>query len=205
MPKNKNPLFTLFVLSFLFLFLTPSQALARMRRNNYIVGKLGAYTPESSDLSGFDSGFTGEFDIGRYLNRNFAVEGGFGYLETYLPAVFYFNQNQFFPEDDIDATYLEATAKAVFPIPLYYAYARPAINLYAGAGLGVYFAHESIDGPSADDTVAGFHVLGGGDFNVNRRFFVGPEFKYIFARPDLVFGKTSLDGFIFTINFGYRF
>nr|MDA8087208.1 outer membrane beta-barrel protein [Nitrospiraceae bacterium] len=166
-------------------------------------GKFGAYTPESGDLNGFSSDFAGEAAFGHYFNDNFAAEFGVGYLQT--SATFYDPRYDIFYNEDIDATFLEATAKAVLPIPYYYpgAYSRSYMDLYAGVGAGIYFANDSIDAFdfSQHETVGGFHILGGLDFNIERNFFLGLEAKYLWAKPF----DTSLDGLIFTGNFGYRF
>ncbi len=174
-------------------FALPAFACAEQR--SYIVGKLGSYTPESSDLDGFSSDFAGEIAFGHYFNRNFALELGVGHFQT-SATFFDFYTNSFFTEN-IDTTYVDATAKAVYPVEFY------NIDLYAGAGAGVYFSSDEIRdfGLSQDDTAAGFHLLGGGDFYFNRNIFFGLETKYIFVRPF----HTSMDGLIFTGNIGYRF
>lgn len=183
-------------------FAFPSFASAEQ---NYIVGKLGVYSPESSDLTdfGFSSDFAGGVAVGHYFNPNFAVEAGVGHLQT--SATEFDAAGNIFVNEDIDATFIEATAKLVFPIPYFY-YAtryRPAMDLYVGAGGGVYFANDDIDaiGFHQSDTVGGFHVLGGADFNIDRHFFLGFELKYLWAKPF----ATRIDGLIFSGNFGYRF
>ncbi|MDA8157496.1 MAG: outer membrane beta-barrel protein [Actinomycetota bacterium] len=170
----------------------------------YIVGKLGGYTPESSDLSGFSTDFNGELAIGNYLTRNIAVELGVGHLQTsstfFDPTVGYF-------DEDIDATYIDGTVKLVFPIE-YAGYRRleePFMDLYVGGGGGIYFADDNADaiGFHQSDTAGGGHVLGGMDFNLGGGAFLGAETKYIFVQA---FQKlpTKLDGFIFTVNLGYK-
>lgn len=168
-------------------------------QSNYIVGKIGSYTPESNDLTGFDTDFTGEVAVGHYLSPNFAVEAGVGYLQTSGDVVVSDSQ-VFFAREDINATFLEGTAKLVFPVPYgYYSTEyRPFMDFYVGAGGGVYFAHDNFLG---NDTVGGVHVLGGVDFDVDRNFFLGLEAKYLWARPF----DTSIDGFIFSGDIGYRF
>ena len=44
--------------------------------SNYVVGKLGVYIPTSNDLSGYDTGFNGEFAFGHYFNPYLALEIG---------------------------------------------------------------------------------------------------------------------------------
>ncbi len=170
-------------------------------QQNYIAAKLGGYSPQSNDLSGYNTDFNGELVFGHYFNRNFATEFGVGHLQT-SGIVF---TGIGLATEDIDATYLEATAKAVFPVPYYYSRGsyEPSVDFYFGGGLGVYFANDNVDaiGFSRSETVPGGHILGGADFNFDRNFFLGLEAKYIFVRAF----DTDLDGFIFTGNIGYRF
>lgn len=171
----------------------------------YIVGKLGGYTPESSDLSGFSTEFNGELAVGHYFGRNFALEVGVGHLQT---SATFFDPTIGFYNDDIDATYIDGTAKLVFPIEYYGArrYREPFMDLYIGGGGGIYFVNERIDaiGFSQNDTVPGGHVLGGVDFNIGGGGFVGLEGKYIFVKAFQTL-PARLDGFIFTGNIGYKF
>ena len=48
----------------------------------YIAFKPGIFSPQSSDLDGFDTGFNGDFVFGFRLNPNIAVELGIGYFNT---------------------------------------------------------------------------------------------------------------------------
>ena len=44
--------------------------------NNYVVGKLGFYSPTYNDLSGYDTGFNTWVAFGHYFTPNFAMELG---------------------------------------------------------------------------------------------------------------------------------
>ena len=48
----------------------------------YIAVKPGMYSPQSSDLNGFNTGFNGEIVAGYRCNPNVAVEMGLGYFHT---------------------------------------------------------------------------------------------------------------------------
>ncbi len=197
--KKRIILFATAVILAFFAFF-PSFAAAQ-RNYNYVVAKLGVYSPISNELSDYSSDFNGEVDFGHYFSPYFAAEFGVGHLQTSGTVLTF---SGFFATEDIDATYLEATAKAVFPVPYYYSrHYQPFMDLYLGGGLGVYFANDNVDaiGFSTSDTVPGFHILGGADFNLNQNVFLGLELKYMYAKPF----DTDIEGMIFTGNIGYRF
>ncbi len=201
--RKKTILFASAVILAFFAFF-PSFAAAQSYNGNfkynYVVAKLGVYSPISNELTDYSSDFNGEVDFGHYFSPYFATEFGVGHLQTSGTVLTF---NGFFATEDIDATYLEATAKAVFPVPYYYSRTQPLMDLYLGGGVGVYFANDNVDaiGFSTSDTVPGFHILGGADFNLNRDVFLGLELKYMYAKPF----DTDIEGMIFTGNIGYRF
>ncbi len=209
MKMKKTALISAIILVFsLFVFtLFPSFAAAQRNydyqpNSNYVVIKLGGYSPVSNELTGYDTGFNGEAAFGHYFNRYFATELGVGHLQTSGTA-FCVALNAFCTED-IDATYVEATAKAVFPVPYYYSRGYgPLMDFYLGGGVGVYFANDNVDAIDfhRSDTVPGFQILGGTDFNLNRNVFLGLELKYMYAKPF----DTDIEGMIFTGNIGFRF
>ena len=195
--KNSFPFFLIFLVMF-FVF----SSLAAAQPNNYIVGKFGGYSPASNDLTGFDTDFNGELAFGHYFNRNFATEFGVGHLQT--SGTVCLDINCFtLGTQNIDATYIDGTAKLVFPFPYYYppAYNVSSGDLYVGGGVGVYFVHDNLLG---DATTPGGHILGGADFNITREVFLGLEAKYIFLKP-FDQPSTDMEGFIFSRNIGYRF
>jgi hypothetical protein len=55
---------------------------ADSKNPNYLVLKGGIYSPQNDKLDKFDTGFNGELAIGRYFNKNLAIELASGYFET---------------------------------------------------------------------------------------------------------------------------
>lgn len=179
---------------------------------NYVVGKMGFYSPDSNDLEGFDNGFNGEIALGHYFGPNLAGEIGLGYFGTSGKFYGYDVDAGYFSEDfDIDVTPVTLSLKAVFPVARH-------IEFYGIGGIGAYFVRGSIDVAteywgdydlSDDDTAFGAHLGGGFNINLDRRIFLGAEAKYIWAEADFKndFDNLSVDlgGFVFTANLGYRF
>lgn len=173
--------------------------------NNYVVGKLGFYTPNSSDLDGFDTGFNGEVAIGHYFNPNVALEFGVGYFQT-SGDVIVTNFETFFGNEDIDVTPLTLSLRLIQPL-------SRTTEIYAIGGIGAYFVHDSIDASNAfghihlsdDSTAFGAHLGGGINFNLNKNIFIGGEFKYVWVSPELFGVDVSLNGFRVNGNIGFRF
>lgn len=163
------------------------------RLDNYATGKLGVYSPRSHFLTSvdFSKGFDGELALGRYINRYLAGEFGLGYFKTTTKS----NQITVYP--------LTVTGKGIYPLG--------GGELYAGAGIGAYFAKfESDTGrtlgvQSNNDTALGWHILTGGTFNVMPNLFVGAEIKYLWVKPSLAPWDSRLDGMTATANLGVRF
>jgi hypothetical protein len=154
---------------------------------NYFALKAGAYFP-TGDLEDdkFDTGFNGEVSYGRYLHPNFATEFGVGYLQS----------------EDSDqkvwAVPLTVTAKGL--------YSMEGLELFGGAGIGLYIAQAEVGSQEDDDTVWGGHVVAGTNIDINPTLFLGVEGKYIFTEEAEFFGgKTDFNGFTLTGNFGIRF
>lgn len=197
---------------------------------NYAVLKLGAYSPQANStaqldngttLSGFEgsgSDFAGEIAVGRRFLPNFAAEFGIGRFSTDLKAQILgdITKDIWDTPMEIKATSLTATGKGILPLG--------RGNLFAGAGFGVYFASMDVTArtgdpghptlsASDDDTAYGFHLVGGGEYDVTETIFVGGELKYLWgtAKFSGSVGSASgtfdakLDGFFSTVNVGYRF
>ena len=213
MKKLVFPLFILFLLA-------PVSALGvdgEDQANNYVAAKFGLFTP-TGDLeeNEFDSGFNGEVTYGRYLHPNVAVELGIGYFQTEanfsgrVPILGSYTET-----DEVTVIPLTGTVKGAWEVGI--------AEFYAGGGLGVYSAdieanaNTSNLGPlsiSGDDTVFGFHLLGGVNFDLTDKIFLGIEGKHIWTDEAQVDGaiagvpvtiKTDLDGFMVTGNIGFRF
>jgi opacity protein-like surface antigen len=182
-------------------FLAPFSAFAQDPLNYYAL-KAGAYVP-TGDLEdvGLDTGFSGSFVLGRHLGPNVAAELGIGYLES--------------EGGDFRTIPVELTGKLTYPMD--------TVELYVGAGGGVYFA--TFDGDLSlpivgtttfddNDTVFGGHVVIGGTSDITPNLFFGVEGKYIFTDRVDVQGRAgavpvelsaNLDGYIVTVSIGYRF
>ena len=172
---------------------------------NYVVGKLGAYSPNSHDLSDFSSDFNSEVAFGHYLNPNVALELGVGYFQT-DGNISIHASDTFFGKEKIEVTPLTFSLKLIQPL-------SPGIELYGIGGVDAYFVHDSIDASSStsflhlndDDTAFGAHLGGGIQFNLNRNVFLGGEFKYLWTKVHLYGDDVNLDGYRFTGNIGFRF
>ncbi len=167
---------------------------------NYIVGKAGIYSPtgDLDDLE-FDTGFNGQIAIGHYFHKNFALEGGLGYAVT--------DSSFGGLEWDAWTIPITLTAKGVYPI-------ADTVELYAGAGIGIYFVQFEVSNRDYDDTVFGGHVVLGSNVNVTDNIFLGLEGTYIFTDEveleSVIFGvplavQADINGFVVTGNIGYRF
>jgi len=170
------------------------------QKPSYGVLKLGAYLPESGDLSNQNAGngFAGQVAFGYYPVPYFAVEAGFGYFESRGTVS---NVDRKF-----SAWPLEMSGRLALPI----AFLEP----YLLAGIGAYFARSEIGGLGKDSIDFGYFGGGGLNFNLGKSFFIGAEARYLVVKiPYLVvtpYGTTSesninLDGVIVTGQFGYRF
>ena len=166
--------------------LMPVPAIAG-RLDNYAAVKLGAYSLRSHYLRGqdFSRGINGEVAVGRYFHRHLAGEFGLGYFKTTAGS------------NQITAIPVTVTGKGILPLGDF--------ELYAGAGIGAYFAKGELYSQSYSDTALGWHVLTGVDINVTPILFVGGEIKYLWAQPSFGPWDARLDGATATANLGVRF
>jgi len=87
-----------------------------------------------------------------------------------------------------------ATAKAILDLE--------KLDLFAGAGLGYYFAFINNDisfvngrspvSESSHGSALGYHLVVGGDYKVSDHLRVGADFKYFVAKPE--FTLTNAQG-----------
>lgn len=179
--------------------------------DNYVVGKMGLYSPQSNDLEGFDNGFNGEIALGHYFNRNFAGEVGLGYFSTGGNFYGYNGYDGSFSDDiSFDVVPITVSLKPVLPL-------SSNVEIYGIGGIGAYFVNGKIErsgqytghySVSDDKTTFGAHLGGGITFSMDKRLFFGGEVKYLWANVDFngnLEGNVDLNGFIFTANVGYRF
>jgi opacity protein-like surface antigen len=173
--------------------------------SNYVVGKLGVYIPTSNDLSGYDTGFNGEFAFGHYFNPYLALELGVGYFHTEGDVTVVYPGAKYHGSEKIEVTPLTASLRVSMPINIW-------LELYGIGGIGAYFVYDHInvsnyyhDYISDDTTAFGAHLGGGINFNINPKFFIGAECKYVWLDPSLYGADVNLGGVRVTGNFGVRF
>jgi outer membrane protein W len=180
---------------------------AEAQTSNYAVVKAGVYSPNSSDLGGFNTGFNGEVAFGHYFNKNFAMELGLGYFESSGSGSSIFNAMSGSGTGDIYAVPLTLAVKAIYPMDRW--------EIYAIGGMGAYFCNGkfsiSTGSFNSDQSATAFGgFLGGGaDYTLYDNWFFGIEGKYLWATPEFnFFGQkvdVKFDGWTVTGNIGFRF
>ena len=184
----------------------------------YIAFKPGIYSPQSSDLDGFDTGFNGDFVFGFRLNPNIAVELGIGYFNTEgektVTGATYGGRKNF----DLDVWSFTFTLKGILPYKKW--------EFFGLAGGGVYIVSAPYDVDDYDYHCDSHHCyydydydyeydarlggfLGAGiHYNITRNIFLGVEGKYLWTDKvkleDLEL-KFNMDGIIATAVLGIRF
>jgi opacity protein-like surface antigen len=179
----------------------------------YIAFKPGIYSPQSSDLDGFDTGFSGEFVFGFRFHPNIAAELGIGYFNTEgektVVGATYVGRKNF----DIDVWPFTFTLKAILPYKKW--------EFFALAGGAVYSVSRPYDVEDYDyhyyycchydyeyDLILGGYWGAGIHYNIAPKIFVGVEGKYLWteqAKFEDLEEKFKLDGIIATAVIGIRF
>jgi opacity protein-like surface antigen len=195
----------LFCVLFIIILSFPVTGLADGKKGGYAILKAGAFFPtEDLEDADFDSSFNGELVLGTYYNPNLALECAIGYYQTDRSVRF----QDVKEEDDLFVVPITANIKGVLPLN--------GVELYGGAGFGVYIVHIDADVSGPDivdisddddsDAVLGAQVMAGVNVDISRKIFLGVEAKYIFTdKADLFNSEINLDGLIVTGNIGYRF
>jgi hypothetical protein len=170
----------------------------------YIAFKPGAYSPKSSDLDGYDTGFSGDIVFGFRLNRNIAAEFGLGYFNTQGRQTFegatYVVQEDF----DIDVTPVTFTLKAILPYKNWEFFGLGGVGMYFVSGpYDVnnydYYYHNYYDYDYDYDAVFGGYLGGGLHYNITPNIFLGAEGKYLWT------DKAKLSQSIYGTSFDVRF
>lgn len=184
---------------------------------NYGRVTIGVNEPTGDlDDAGYDAGFNIAATYGRYLGKNWVIEGSLG---SFFTDQDFSGSNSFTGsytrEDMVSAASVLGTIKGELPMG--------RLTLFAGAGVGFYVV--SLDSEidttflgdlDADDndSVFGTHVVAGGNVNITRRFFVGVEGLYRwtteFDMKDRVATipvevEGDLDGYTLSLLVGFRF
>jgi opacity protein-like surface antigen len=198
---------SIFMVVLVLIFLIPINIFAQT--HFYIAFKPGIYSPQSSDLMGFDTGFNGDFVFGFRFNPNIAAELGIGYFNTEgektVAGATYGGRKNF----DLDVWSFTFTVKAILPYKKW--------EFFGFGGGGAYsvsrpydvedYHHHHFDDDNYDLVLGGY--LGAGiHYNIAPRIFVGVEGKYLWTDKveleDLEL-KFKMDGIIATAVVGIRF
>jgi len=201
---------SIFTVVLVLTFLIPINLFAQAQAPFYIAFKAGIYSPQSSDLDGFDTGFNGEFAFGFRFHPNIAAELGFGYFntegdKTVVGATHVARKNY-----DIDVWPITFTLKAILP------YQRWEFFGLAGGGLYSVSIPYDVEGHHHQyyyyyddyDSVLGGYLGAGIHYNISPRIFVGVEGKYLWteqAKFMNIEDRFRLDGIIANAVFGFRF
>lgn len=165
-----------------------------VEKKSYIVLRGGTFTlMDSLKDANFATGFDGEVAYGRYILPNLVLEGATSYMHDGVNKGY---------GNDLKVMPVTLTAKGICPVKRW--------DLFAGAGIGVYFVnfHAKLDETvtNTHKTVPGVHAVIGSYYNFSSSWFAGVEGKGIFTeKTDFGTLRTSLNGFITTAAFGYRF
>jgi opacity protein-like surface antigen len=154
-------------------------------------------------LSDFDTGWGLEAFAGLPIGPNFGIEAGVGYCRTEWS-----DSGEAIKEQSIvSAVPLTLTAKGYVPV-------GTLGRVYAGAGIGAYFAKAEIEGSwkeegieiaasdSSNDTAFGYHVVFGGEFAINPRLSLDAQVKWFRAEPKFSFFENSADANSATVDIG---
>jgi opacity protein-like surface antigen len=147
-------------------------------RDSYAAIKLGVFTP-NEDTSFLENGFVLGGVLGHKFSENFAFELGVENVSTC------FDQDYTYEDVQVNSLGIPVTAKFIAPL-------SKQVELYAGAGFGVYFTSiEQYDHADAgyhddgvDDTSLGFHALVGADLKMNPSTAFTMELKYTEIEQD---------------------
>jgi len=173
---------------------------------NYATLKLGGYLPQASDVEELDNSFYGELAFGHYFDKNWAIEMGIGYTKPGASVTV---------SDGVTTATVSADL-TIIPVTLGLKGSLPmgTFEPFAVAGVGLYFCELegdiSVSGvgsasASEDDTVFGFFLGAGANFNISPNVFLGLEGKYFWAKPSFAGEDMNIDGINLTANIGYRF
>lgn len=169
----------LIVLTMMGLLFIPSVGFSE--GDNYFAFRGGQISP---DESGYDSGTHIEAAFGSSISEGFIVEGAIGqYSSEYSDSGWDAFWGFYSEVDEISVTYLSATFKRAM---------RPSdvLELYGGGGIGYYMAEfdgklavagVGSDSMTSDDSVVGFHIVAGLNYDISEKIFIGFEGKIIKA------------------------
>ena len=196
------------VLSFVLGLSFPTHA--DSKNPNYLVLKGGIYSPQNDKLDKFDTGFNGELAIGRYFNKNLAIELASGYFETRATKNASSEISSAQATVDFNVVPLTLALKGAIPMDNF--------ELYGIGGGGAYFLwtdskvstnfQSSSSSDKYNETLVGGFLGAGASLKVSPTVFIGLEGKYLWTSAQTIKNidtDVNLNGFIATFNLGFLF
>jgi len=191
---------TIITLCLALLLVLGSAAYAEM---NKIDLKFGSFVPTGDlDDDDWDNGTGGEVAYTFMPVPEFGVQGSLGWHRTEID------------EGSTDAT-LDIVPATVSAVGIFNA---NKFHLYGGGGIGYYFAELDADlgiiSDKDDDSVFGYHLMAGLEYDITNLFYIGAEAKWMWTdeaefkledqglQTDY---KADLDGNLYMGKIGFRF
>jgi len=177
----------------------------------YFAFKPGMYSPRSSDLNGFDNGFSADTVFGLRFTPNIAAEFGFGLFFTKGEKTVVRGTSVSQIHYDISVFPFTLTLQGILPYKKW--------EFFGLAGGGIYMVSQPYDvnghyqNPFLPDYyyncsyIFGGYLGGGMHYNITPKFFLGVEGKYLWTDQASFSGIDGfeLDGVISNAVIGYRF
>lgn len=187
------------------------------RRSNYIQGQAGVAFPGSDlDDADFANGFNGAFSYGRYLTEHLKVEATLDLNAMDRDVQGANSTTGTYSRDEyLSASGILIALKGEYPLG--------PVDLFAGVGVGMYGVqlNSEIDSQRLgsfdtddSDTVFGAQFSLGTNYNINERFYVGVEGKYLWTQEADISMRTAslpiqyegdLSGYSLAFTLGWRF
>ncbi len=184
-------------------------AQAQDMKHRYVVLKGGIYSPQTSELEGFNTGFNGEVAYGHYFDKNWAIEAGTGYIETSARKGEWSGPDSAQTSASLKVVPLTVAIKGSIPVNKF--------EFYGIGGIGAYYVEADTDtrndyyekrhdSDRDTETLFGGFIGLGAIFNVTPKFFFGLEGKYLWTTQSTFLGvDADLKGIQATGNIGFRF
>jgi opacity protein-like surface antigen len=207
MKNSSTGIKVFFMVVLVLAFLLPSNLFAQSPF--YIALKPGIYSPQSSDLSGFDTGFNGDFVFGFRLNPNIAAELGIGYFNTEGEKTVAGATNGGRRNFDLDVWSFTFTLKAILPYKKWEFFGFGGGGAYSvSRPYDVEYYHHYYYYDDDYDLVLGGYLGAGIHYNIAPKIFLGVEGRYLWTEQvkfDHLEERFRMDGIIATAVIGFRF
>jgi opacity protein-like surface antigen len=166
--------------------------------SSYLQLRLGIFSPQSSDLDGFDSGIALDASFGYRFHPNFAGEVGIGYWRSSASA----SASGMTASATVSDLPVTASLKAIAPVG--------SMDLYGLVGFGLHSVklEASVTGVASGSTTGsafGFHLGAGLAIPVSASASLGLDLRYLIASPSFNGVSLHVDGLQATGVLLYRF